>query len=207
MDVEYTGRQTTVTRRLKTQAESGLARVAKIVGDRGAAHVVLTTEKYRHTAELTIRTRLHKMVAVSECKVVEGMELALREALVKVEQQAIRYKKKRSSIKRHAQTAARQAGATALEEGEVPSLVKASVPIKVPAKNGRARKNAEAAPAPEPSLVRSKNGAARTPMSLEEAMKEAALRDRDVFVFRDHAGSAMVLHRLRDGKIELIEVP
>jgi putative sigma-54 modulation protein len=45
------------------------------------------------------------------------------------------------------------------------------------------------------------------PMSLEEAVKEAAFRDRDVFVFRDHGGQAMVLYRKRDGKMELIEVP
>jgi len=44
-------------------------------------------------------------------------------------------------------------------------------------------------------------------MSLEEAVKEAAFRDRDIFIFRDHAGQAMVLHRKRDGKMELIEVP
>jgi putative sigma-54 modulation protein len=44
-------------------------------------------------------------------------------------------------------------------------------------------------------------------MSLEEAVKEAAFRDRDVFVFRDMKGQAMVLHRKRDGKMELIEVP
>jgi len=45
------------------------------------------------------------------------------------------------------------------------------------------------------------------PMTLDEAVKEAAFRDREVFVFRDHGGQAMVLHRKRDGKMELIEVP
>ncbi len=42
-------------------------------------------------------------------------------------------------------------------------------------------------------------------MSLEEAVKEAAFQDRDVFVFRNHGGQAMVLYRKRDGKMELIE--
>ena len=55
--------------------------------------------------------------------------------------------------------------------------------------------------------MRSTDGVALRPMSLEEAVKEAAFRDRDVFVFRDHGGQAMVLHRKRDGKMELIEVP
>ena len=59
----------------------------------------------------------------------------------------------------------------------------------------------------EPHIVRSTDGVAMRPMSLEEAVKEAAFRDRDVFVFRDTKGHAMVLHRRRDGKMELIEVP
>jgi putative sigma-54 modulation protein len=62
-------------------------------------------------------------------------------------------------------------------------------------------------PLSEPHVVRSTDGVALRPMSLEEAVKEAAFRDRDVFVFRNHAGQAMVLHRKRDGKMELIEVP
>jgi putative sigma-54 modulation protein len=55
--------------------------------------------------------------------------------------------------------------------------------------------------------VRSSDGVAIRPMSLEEAVKEAAFRDREVFVFRDHDGQALVLHRKRDGKTEVIEVP
>ena len=41
----------------------------------------------------------------------------------------------------------------------------------------------------------------------EEAIKEAHFRDRDVFVFRDRKGKVMILHRTRDGKMELIEAP
>ena len=42
---------------------------------------------------------------------------------------------------------------------------------------------------------------------VEEAVKECEFRDRDVFVFRDGKGKVKVLHRRKDGKIELIEVP
>jgi len=44
-------------------------------------------------------------------------------------------------------------------------------------------------------------------MTIEEAVKEAEFRDRDVFVFRDTAGKVKVLHRKKDGKMELIEAP
>ena len=66
MDVEYTGRQTTITRKLKLQAEAGLARIAKIVGNSGSVHVILSTDKYRQIAEVTVQTRHQKLVARCE---------------------------------------------------------------------------------------------------------------------------------------------
>jgi len=56
-------------------------------------------------------------------------------------------------------------------------------------------------------LIRSDEAVAMRPMTLEEAIKEAHFRDRDVFVFRDRKGKLMILHRTRDGKMELIEAP
>ena len=98
MDVEYTGRQTTITKKLKTQAEAGLARIVKIVGNSGSVHVILSTDKYRQIAEVTVQTRHFKLVA--RCEATE-MEIALRDALEKIEQQAIRQKKRFGTIKRH----------------------------------------------------------------------------------------------------------
>ena len=59
----------------------------------------------------------------------------------------------------------------------------------------------------EVHLVHSDEAVALRPMTIEEAIKEAHFRDRDVFVFRDPKGKVMVLHRTRDGKMELIEAP
>jgi putative sigma-54 modulation protein len=59
----------------------------------------------------------------------------------------------------------------------------------------------------EVHLVRSDESVAMRPMTLEEAIKEAHFKDRDVFVFRDPKGKVMVLHRAKDGKMQLIEVP
>src|SRR6202042_2693672 len=59
----------------------------------------------------------------------------------------------------------------------------------------------------EVHLVHSKDSVALRPMTLEEAIKEAHFRDRDVFVFRDPKGKVLVLHRNREGKLELIEAP
>jgi putative sigma-54 modulation protein len=209
MNLDYTGRQTTVTKKLKAQTEAGLARIEKIIGSAGSVHVILTTEKYRRTAEVTVQTRNLKLVAACEAT---DMEMALRDALAAIEKQAIRHKKKKTTIKRHAKEGVRQ---VALAQPEDDAVAVKQVE-KIPAtKNGSARRAVpmlvhsfpSETPLVEPHLVRSNDGVALRPMSLEEAVKEAAFRDREVFVFRDHGGQALVLHRKRDGKMELIEVP
>jgi len=209
MDVEYTGRQTSVTKKLKVQVEAGLERIAKIVGNSGSVHVILTTDKYRQIAEITVQTRHQKLVAV--CEATE-MVVALHDALAKIEKQAIRHKKKSATIKRHpkvevkgkessaATPAAASAKAVAVKVAAKSSVGRKAVPMLVHSFPSRS-------PLAEPHVVRSTESVALRPMSLEEAVKEAAFRDRDVFVFRDHAGQAMVLYRKRDGKMELIEVP
>ena len=208
MDVEYTGRQTTVTKKLKLQIEAGLARVAKIVGNSGSVHVILSTDKYRQIAEITVQTRQQKLV--SRCEGTE-MVVALHDALEKLERQAIRHKKKSATMKRHPKTDVKGTR----EIAPAPALSRKSVAVKVAAKSSVGRKAVPMlvhsfpshSPLSEPHVVRSTDGVALRPMSLEEAVKEAAFRDRDVFVFRNYAGQAMVLHRKRDGKMELIEVP
>jgi putative sigma-54 modulation protein len=212
MDVEYTGRQTTITKKLKSQVEEGLARIAKIVGSSGNVHVILTTDKYRQIAEVTVQTRNQKLVARCEAT---DMVVALHDALDKLEKQAIRHKKKHATIKRHPKTDVKEAAASKVTHDGAGLVVTKAPAVKAAVKSSNGRKAVpmlvhsfpSQSPLQEPHVARSADGVARRPMSLEEAVKEAAFRDRDVFVFRDHAGQAMVLHRKRDGKMELIEVP
>ncbi len=99
MNVEYTGRQTQITVKLKAQSEAGLARIAKVVDRSATAHVILTEDKYRKIAEVTIRCRNGELVATCEST---EMETALHDALWKVEQQAIKNKERFDTITRHA---------------------------------------------------------------------------------------------------------
>ena len=212
MDVEYTGRQTTITKKQKVQVEAGLARIAKIVGNSGNMHVILISDKYRQIAEITVQTRHQKLVA--RCESTE-MEVALHDALAKMEQQAIRHKKKSSTIKRHPKSDVKAAAEDKATSNGAGKSAAETTALKVATKNSVGRKAVpmlvhsfpSQSPLAEPHVARSNDGVALRPMSLEEAVKEAAFRDRDVFVFRDHGGQAMVLHRKRDGKMELIEVP
>jgi putative sigma-54 modulation protein len=179
---------------------------------------VLSAEKYRQSAEITINTRLQSIVGLSEST---SMETALREAITKAETQAIRYKDKLRAKKRKPKEE------KVPEESELKrtrrtgralaiAAVAAAPETKAQANgNGRGKPPSPVTvhsfpaktPIAEPHVVRSIDSIAMRPMSLEEAVKEAEFRDREVFVFRDHQGGLKVLHRKRDGKMELIEVP
>jgi putative sigma-54 modulation protein len=59
----------------------------------------------------------------------------------------------------------------------------------------------------EPHILSSGEAIAVKPMTIEEAVKDCEFRDRDLLIFRNRAGDLYVLHRRRDGQIELVEVP
>ena len=217
MQVEYTGRQVTVTPALRALAEEGIERIAKILGKTTAAHVILSAEKYRKTAEVSIKTRRHDILGVSEST---SMETALRGALEKAETQAIRCRKKLQAKKRQP----KEEKVTAELQLERPRRASAKsaaaakpAPELAPKANGNGRSRPvipvtvhsfpARTPIPEPHVVRSTDSVALRPMTLEEAVKECEFRDREVFVFRDKRGNVKVLHRKRDGKMELIEEP
>jgi putative sigma-54 modulation protein len=216
MQIEYTGRQVTVTRALRTLAETGIERIVKILGRVTSAHVILSATKYRQTAEVTIKTRLSKIVGVAESP---NMEVSLRDALEKAETQAIRSRKKLQAKKRQPkeekltaepqlQRPRRPAKPPVAQEAATASAAKTNgngrgkqiIPVTVHSFPIRAGVH-------EPHITRSTDSVAIRPMTLEEAVKEAEFRDRDVFVFRDNNGGVKVLHRKRDGKMELIEAP
>jgi putative sigma-54 modulation protein len=218
MQAEYTGRQVTVTPSLRRLGDEGIERIAKILPKVVGAHIVLTSEKYRKTADVAVKMRAGKIVGFAESN---NMEQALREALDRAETQAVRYRKRQNTIKRQPKeeklpnevlpVRARRASRTRAENaepengapvaaanGKRPS--KTVVPVTVhtfPATR----------PISEPHIVRSLDSVALRPMTIEEAVKEAEFRDRDVFVFRNTDGVLCVLHRMRDGKMELIEAP
>ena len=214
MQIEYTGRQVIVTRSLRTLAETGVERIVKILGRVTSAHIILSATKYRQTAEVTIKTRLSKIVGVAECN---NMETSLRDALEKAETQAIRARRKLQAKKRQPKEekltaepqllrprrpakAATAATAAAAAKSSSNGRGKQVIPVTVHSFPART-------PVQEPHITRSTDSVALRPMTLEEAVKEAEFRDRDVFVFRDNEGGVKVLHRTRDGKMELIEAP
>jgi putative sigma-54 modulation protein len=205
MNVEYTGRQYEVTNAIRKEVEAGLAKIRKILGDRFDSKVILAVEKHRHKAEITISPRNGPLVGLAQAK---DMTIAVNEALDHLEKQAIKYKTRWQSKKRSARKSEEakkwNGGDSSVQEDVVTTAVglseKTAVPVLV-------HKYPAVAKTTEVHLVRSNEAVAMRPMTLEEAIKEAHFKDRDVFIFRDPKGKVMVLHRAKDGKMQLIEVP
>ena len=118
MIIDYTGRQFVVTQKYKDQTEAGLKAIEKIVSGATSAKVILTVDKYRKIAEVTVTEGSQSMVSNCES---EEMTTALHDALEKLEQKAIRQKQKTSTIKRHP-----RAGEIPAEDVEVTATVAAA---------------------------------------------------------------------------------
>ena len=199
MNVEYTGRQYEVTPAVRKQVEHGLGKLEKLFGSTFDSHVILTLEKRRHIAEITVKVRNHPIVGIAEST---DMSVAVGEALDKIDRQAIKYKTRWRSKKRHARKT-QWSPALPKQQAQqmaVGSNVATAVPVVVHSFPAVAKLT-------EAHVVKSADSVAMRPMTLEEAVKEAEFRDRDVFVFRDPEGRVKVLHRKKDGKMELIEAP
>jgi putative sigma-54 modulation protein len=212
MNVEYTGRHFEVTPAIRKDVESGLTKIRKILGDKFETKVVLAVEKHRHKAEITISPRNGPLVGLAQAG---DMPSAVSEALDHLEKQAVKYKTRWRTKKRHnhkspnpksqsarSSNARKWNGEASQERVGVAIGLSESTSVDVVV-----HKFPAVARSTEVHLVRSEDAVALRPMTLEEAIKEAHFRDRDVFVFRDPKGKVMVLHRTRDGKMELIEAP
>ena len=202
MNVEYTGRQYEVTNAIRKEVETGLTKIRKILGDRFETKVILAVEKHRHKAEITISPRNGPLVGLAQAK---DMSIAVNEALDHLEKQAIKYKTRWQAKKRSARKSEEVNKWNGNSEQEdiqtaVGLSEKTAVPVLV-------HRYPAVAKTTEVHLIRSNDAVAMRPMTLEEAIKEAHFKDRDVFIFRDPKGKVMVLHRAKDGKMQLIEVP
>ncbi len=212
MEVELTARQVRIPKALKAQVEEGMQRIARILGRTTTASITFRTQRHLQIAELTVKARMQTIAACGEA---DTQESALRAALAHAENQALRYRDRKITRKRLPK-----------EEKmlEAPPVAKPKVARGVATddgeENGRGGKGsskprAEIAvhsfPGPatvvEPHIVTSGDAIALRPMTVEEAVKEAEFRDRDLLIFRNAGGDLYVLHRRRDGQMELVEVP
>jgi putative sigma-54 modulation protein len=199
MNVEYFGKQFEITPAIRKEVESGLSKLKKLLGDNFKSKVILSVEKHRSIAEITVNRRRGHVVGLAEAT---DMTAAVSQALEHIETQVLRLNGRRRNTTRKP----KDKGWKAPVEGDAETQIAVgatsatAVPVVV-------HKFPSIARTTEAHLVHSSDSIAMRPMTVEEAVKECEFRDRDVFVFRDSKGNVKVLHRRKDGKIELIEVP
>jgi putative sigma-54 modulation protein len=211
MEVEFTARQVRITRDLRTLAEEGMERIALILGKSARASIVFSAQKRLQIVEVTIQARLHTIVAEGKA---ESLQSALRQAIEHAESQVRRHRDRRMAIKRKPQQEKELAAPPAALHTTRAVLpledISEQEPVRADRK-ARAVIAVHSVPARkavvEPRIVTSGESFALKPMTMEEAVKEAELRDRDLLIFHNPAGELFVLHRCRDGQLELVEIP
>ena len=199
MNVEFLARQYEITPAVRGEVELGLTKLQKILGENFTSKVILAVEKKRFIAEITVKRRRGHIVGLAEAL---DMVAAVNQALEHIETQALKSNGRRRATTRKAKDKSWKEPVEAEAETQIAVGANASTAVPVVV-----HKFPSIARTTEAHLVKSTDSLAMRPMTIEEAVKECEFRDRDVFVFRDGKGQVKVLHRRKDGKIELIEVP
>ncbi len=209
MEVELTARQVKIPKALREMAQEGIERIGRLLGRTAHANIIFSAQRHLQIVELNIQARLQSFAATGKATSVEG---ALRQAIEHAEHQVRRYRDRKLVIKRlpkeekvlTAPPVARPKARAA--QPEMPETNgnghRAAVRTSIPAHSFPA-----APTVVEPHVVRSGEAFALSPMSIEQAVKDAEFQDRDLLIFRTPRGEMYVLHRRRDGQMELVEIP
>jgi putative sigma-54 modulation protein len=212
MEVEFTARQVKISKALRTQAEEGMERIARILGKTARASITFGAQRHLQIVELTVQARLQTIAATGKA---DTLDAALRVAMEHAENQARRYRDRRLEGKRLpkeekiltappvARPKSRASLATAQDAAETAqgaTRTKARASIAVHSFPNRTT-------VVEPHILKSGEAIVLRPMTIEEAVKDAEFRDRDLLIFRNAGGDMFVLHRRRDGQMELVEIP
>ena len=208
MEVEFTARQVKISKTLRAQAVEGLERIARILGKNARASITFGAQRHLQIVELTVQLRLQTIVATGKA---DTADAALKEAIEHAVNQARRYRDRRLEGKRlpkeekmlTAPPVARpKARAAAPEDtGGEPRPARAKVRASIAVHSFPNR-----ATVVEPHILKSGEAISLKPMTIEEAVKDTEFRDRDLLIFRNPAGEMFVLHRRRDGQMELVEI-
>jgi putative sigma-54 modulation protein len=131
MNVEFTGRQMEIGKELREYALARLRKITRLLGEAYEVHVILTAEKHRRLAEVTLKFRDHTLVGVEESG---DARISLNGALGKLERQAVRLQERRRARKRRPKPTTTVVlnvlGTQALEHEEHRTIEAERVPIK-----------------------------------------------------------------------------
>ena len=177
MTIEFTGRQTEITPAVRSYAERKLRKLAKVLHGITHVHVILTSDKHRQIAEVTVQSPHLTLAATEETA---DLLVSLGTVVEKISRQAQRHLGKLRQRKRRG---------VARPEAVWSGVMAAAAP---PATGG-------------PRIIHSRRFVAR-PMTVDEAVLEVGSSDDGLLVFRDAATEKVhVLFRRKDGNLGLIE--
>ena len=193
MRLELTGRHVDITPPLRRLLETKLSKLERVLNHRAvSAQAVLTREKHRHRAEITLHAKGEKFLhGVGDAA---NWEASLTQAFAKLTQQAKRLKGKFQERKRRGAVK----GLPIVGDVREPVVAKPSEPTKpaVPVKLARVRM---------PRILRATRQPLK-PMSVADAAREIEAGGDGVVVFRDLETAAVsVLYRRTDGELTLVE--
>ena len=179
MRLDITGRHVNVTPAIRQLITQRIAPLERKLNDAAlSAMVIVTKEKYRHKVEIAIHTRGdHMLTGTAEAN---SWPLAVRQAVLKTEQQALKLKGRWDSRKRQAAKVVRNR--------------------KVTPQPG------ETATAPDGPRVIRANRYAVKPMTLDDAALRFEEAAEGFLVFRNaDDDSVAILYRRKDGNLGLIQ--
>ena len=178
MVVEFTGRQVEIAPAVRALAERKIGKLSKVLPGITHVRVVLSAEKRRQRAEVTVSSPLADRVATELAGDAAAALGAVFDTLTE-------------QVKR-AKTRRREAPRRTMARGVAPAGPATIAPGPPPADGG-------------PRIIRSRRFVAR-PMTLEEAALLAGGNGDGVVVYRDTSTRRInVIFRRRDGNLGLVE--
>jgi len=188
MGFELTGRHVDITPALRRLVEGKLAKLERVLNDSAlSAQAVLTREKHRHRADITLHARGEKFLhGVGNSG---AWEPSVAQAIERIAQQAQKVKGKWQERKR------RGGAAKALPDA---TEAAPAAPPEAPAPRRRVRTQM-------PPILSTSRCAVK-PMSVSDATRELAADGDGIVVFRDLETAAIsVLYRRRNGDLTLVQ--
>ncbi len=176
MDISVTFRHTDPIESLKTYAEEKVSKINKYIDSPLEAHVVLSVEKFRHQADVTLNISGTRIKGVEETG---DMYSAIDQVTDKIEKQVKRYMSKMRN--RRSENSKDEQASTSEEAEELAAIVSEEPVIEVE------------------KLV-------AKPMDSDEAAMQLNLTNQEFFIFRNAKSMEInVIYKRGDGNLTLVE--
>ncbi len=180
MDITVTFRHTDPIESLKSYAEEKISKIKKYIDAPSEAHIVLSVEKFRHIADVTLSMNGTRIKAVEETG---DMYSAIDQVMDKVENQV---KKRLSKIRRH------RGDSVKAEENELDAVLDEEM--------------AESAELSPDDFVIDVEKMVAKPMDPEEAAMQLKLMEQEFLVFRNAKSREInVIYKKGEESFRLIE--